>query len=64
MKNIDIVDMGGHRPMGRDAARGMVRIAKCTLILVSEKKTSQRQNKVVEGTKCSQRLRKGCVLPN
>ena len=38
MKNIDVVDMGGHRSMGRDAARGMVRIAKCTLILVSEKK--------------------------
>ena len=32
MKNIDIVEMGGHRSMGRDAARGMVRIAKCTFI--------------------------------
>ena len=30
--NIDIVEMGGHRSMGRDAARGMVRIAKCTFI--------------------------------
>ena len=28
MKNIDIVDMGGHRSMGRDAARGMERIDK------------------------------------
>ena len=32
MKNIDVVDMGGHRSMGRDAARGMVRVAKCTFI--------------------------------